>query len=635
MASPEKLVLVLLSGNGAPARLELVPGRELVIGSGAGCDLVLADRRVASEHARLVWEAGAPVILDLGGPVGTRVDGRGVDRARLLPGTRLQIRHALLEVLAIPSGDAVGAPVGAGPAEVAGPEALLAALEFLLDDEAETGGPPDALGRAVEALLVAFRADRGLVAIPTDGGEFRIELERRAGGAAGAALHVSRRLLTQVAAGGEAVLLDEVDLEEARGAMTSVPAAVRSVIAAPLELPEATAVLYLDSAVERRRFRGGDRELLLSFAHAAGRLRMRAAARGRARRRAAQRAELQRREAADSTLLGDSRAMRALREEVAKAAANDIAVLVTGESGTGKELVARALHLGSPRIGNPFVAVNCAALPRELVEAELFGHEKGAFSGAAERRLGRFELADGGTLFLDEIGELPLAAQATLLRVLQERTVTRVGGAEEVPVDFRLVAATNLDLEGEVRAGRFREDLYYRVAVFRVRIAPLRDREQDVLLLAERFLREAATELGRSLEGMTQDARLLLVEQRWPGNVRQLRNVILQAVVREETGKLTSESLRASLDRRGALGGPAGSGAPAGGPAPDPLEGFPLDLGAAREQLERLLLRRALTETRGNVRAAAEALGVSRQTIYQKFKEFGLDPEAFRGADPA
>jgi DNA-binding NtrC family response regulator len=631
MPTTEPLVLVLLSGAGAPARRELVPGYEQVIGRGGGGDLVLEDRHVGPEHARLVWEDDGPVLEDLGSEGGTRVDGRQVERSRLVPGSRIQVRHALIEVRRLNSiaAEVVTPAPGSSSGAGATPEGLLAALEVLLDDEAETGTPPDALGRAVEALVVAFRADRGLVAVPTGRGEFRIELERRGRQDGGLDRHVSRRLLTQVAERGEAVLLDEVDLEGARADMASLPTAVRSVVAAPLELPEATAVLYLDSAVDRRRFREGDRELLLSFAHAAGRLRAKAAARGRALRRAAQRAELQRREHAHSTLVGESEAMRRLREEVAKAAASDIAVLVTGESGTGKELVARALHLGSARVGNPFVAVNCAALPRDLVEAELFGHEKGAFTGAGDRRLGRFELADGGTLFLDEIGELPPAAQGTLLRVLQERSLIRVGGNQEVPVDFRLVAATNLDLEAEVAAGRFREDLYYRVAVFRIRLPPLRERGEDALLLADRFLAEAAREVGRELAGMAPDARSLLLEQRWPGNVRQLRNVILQAVVREETGRLTSESLKTSLARAPAPGrGPGPGGAPQ--PAADPLDQFPSDLAAARVQLERLLLRRELATQKGNVRAVADALGVSRQTLYAKLKEHGLDPDGFR-----
>ena len=257
------------------------------------------------------------------------------------------------------------------------------------------------------------------------------------------------------------------------------------------------------------------------------------------------------RERDPSGLVGDSEPMRRVLELVRKVAATDATVLVLGESGTGKELVARALHAGSPRAAGPFVTISCAAIPEALLESELFGHERGAFTGAVRRKLGRFELADGGTLFLDEVGELPPAMQVKLLRVLQERRFERVGGEETVVADVRLVSATNRDLGAMVKAGAFREDLYYRLAVVPLTLPPLRDRPGDVRALCDHFLVKLAPRAGRRVLTLSPGALALLERHRWPGNVRELENALAQALVFADGEVIQPEDLPAGLARAG------------------------------------------------------------------------------------
>jgi two-component system response regulator FlrC len=282
-------------------------------------------------------------------------------------------------------------------------------------------------------------------------------------------------------------------------------------------------------------------------------------------------------------------------------APRDTTVLVTGESGTGKELVARAIHGLSRRSAGPFVAVNSAAIPENLVESELFGHEKGAFTGAVAARPGVFEAAAGGTVFLDEVGELPAAAQAKLLRVLQERTVTRLGATRTLDVDFRLIAATHRDLEALVRQGRFREDLYYRIAVLPLALPPLRDRPEDLRPLVERFLREL--EPRRAVE-VSAAAWERLRRHRWPGNVRELRNTVERALVLADGPVLEPQHLQ--LDTPTSVAPADGGGAP------------------TLREMERRAILEALEATGGNRKAAAERLGISLRTLQYRLKEYGL-----------
>jgi DNA-binding NtrC family response regulator len=346
-------------------------------------------------------------------------------------------------------------------------------------------------------------------------------------------------------------------------------------------------------------------------------------------RRALERTELARenrmlrarleRELGWGNLIGAGPAMRRVFATIQKVAETDLTVLIRGESGTGKELVAQALHQHSARKQGPFVAVNCAAIGRELVESELFGHEKGAFTGAEARRIGRFEAADGGTIFLDEIGDMAPDTQAKVLRVLQERSFERVGGSKPLQVDVRVVAATHRDLERDVRDGRFREDLYYRLQVVELELPPLRERREDVPALAERFLEQLAERHGRPGRRLSPGALAALSRHAWPGNVRELRNVVERAAVLAPGDEIQAEDLAFS-GPRGAGERPADAADAAGLPFTEAKR-------SAIESFERAFLLRALRENEGNVSRTAEAIGMVRQSLQQKIRELGLRDE--------
>jgi len=296
---------------------------------------------------------------------------------------------------------------------------------------------------------------------------------------------------------------------------------------------------------------------------------------------------------------------------VAQVAGTSTTVLIRGESGTGKELIAHALHYNSPRAQGPFVKVNCAALPETLMESELFGHERGAFTGALERKKGRFELANGGTIFLDEIGELSLATQAKLLRVLQEREFDRVGGHELVRVDVRIIAATNRDLEHAIGERAFREDLYYRLNVFPMFVPPLRERKPDILLLADHFIEKYRVAHKKEVNRLTTPAIDMLMRYHWPGNVRELENVIERAMIVSDGPAIHGRHLPPTLQT------PVVNGA-----APGSLK-------AAVERMEADLLADALKSARGSVAEATRLLSSTERIVRYKLRKFGIDPARF------
>ena len=373
-------------------------------------------------------------------------------------------------------------------------------------------------------------------------------------------------------------------------------------------------------------------------------------------------------------ILGESPAIQEVLVKIEQMAPVTSTVLIEGESGTGKELVARAIHDLSPRHGKAFIAVNCAALPETLLESELFGHEKGAFTGAAERRLGRFELANGGTIFLDEVGEMAPATQVKLLRVLEDRTFFRVGGTQPIRVDVRVVAASNQSLKERVGLGTFRDDLFYRLNVLSVYLPPLRERRSDIPLLVRTFITELATTHDRKFQGITPDALQILIDADWPGNVRQLRNLVesmvvlapegeiratdippdirertrtlpmrIEAPVRQENGagrqelefifrtlvdlKMQMEALRRRIEQRPServevieVGTPDPLA-----PSPDPLNPVLYKAGMSMSDVEKAAIDAALRETHGNRRKAAENLGIGERTLYRKLKEYAID----------
>jgi DNA-binding NtrC family response regulator len=381
-------------------------------------------------------------------------------------------------------------------------------------------------------------------------------------------------------------------------------------------------------------------------------------------------------------ILGESAAIQEVLVKIEQMAPVTSTVLIEGESGTGKELVARAIHDLSPRRGKAFIAVNCAALPENLLESELFGHEKGSFTGAAERRLGRFELANGGTIFLDEVGEMPGATQVKLLRVLEDKSFFRVGGTQPIQVDVRVIAASNQSLKERVGLGTFRDDLFYRLNVLSIYLPPLRERRSDIPLLVRTFVAEFAKTHNRQFKGITDEALQILVDADWPGNVRQLRNLIesmvvlapegeikasdiprdirertrtmpvpIPAAVRQESGagsqelefifrtlvelKMQLEALRRRIEdrphERVEVIEVGGSESPApGSRLPDPLAPGPeqpviYKTGMSMSDVEKAAIDAALRETHGNRRKAAETLGIGERTLYRKLKEYAID----------
>ncbi len=314
------------------------------------------------------------------------------------------------------------------------------------------------------------------------------------------------------------------------------------------------------------------------------------------------------------TMVGESQAMRQLREQVAMAAPTNGRVLIYGENGTGKELVARTIHALSRRRTAAFVEVNCAAIPEELIESELFGHVRGAFTGAVADRRGKFETADGGTLFLDEIGDMSLKTQAKVLRVLQEQTMEAVGGTSRIKVDVRVLAATNKDLQAQIRAGHFREDLYFRLNVVPIFVPSLRERREDVALLADHFMAEFAREYGRRVKKFEPDAVSVIRLYQWPGNVRELRNVIERLMIMVPGDTISASDLD-FLDPNALKRGEASD-----------ARIDRLTLHEARDRFERDLILRTLAEQQGNMSRTAEALGVERSNLYRRMKTFGIAP---------
>jgi DNA-binding NtrC family response regulator len=309
-------------------------------------------------------------------------------------------------------------------------------------------------------------------------------------------------------------------------------------------------------------------------------------------------------------LVGASRPMQEVMRIVEMAAPSSASVLITGETGSGKEIVARTVHKLSPRAGGPFVAINCSAIPESLMESEIFGHERGAFTGAAERRIGCFELADGGTLLLDEIGEMPAPTQAKLLRVLEDRKVRRLGSKTETPVDVRVVAATNKDPEQAVGSGHLRQDLYFRLNVFHINLPPLREHKEDIPLLTEHILRDINVKHSKSVKGVGAEVMDIFMSHTWPGNIRELRNVLERSAIMCERDLITRACLPGEFGKSQAK-------------SPSDLGAIKFPVGTTVDAMERELILQTLAATSNNKTRAAELLGISLKTLHNKLKEYG------------
>ncbi len=624
---------LIVERDGAEQRVRLGDG-VVEIGRGIDCDLRLDDPLVSRHHCRLERLGEEWFVVDLGSANGTWLEGTRVDRSPFPPGATLQIGAT---VVRRPEGeDRIPALEHTRAAE-ASPEQqaldLLLAVGRSLEHEDRSERMAALL---VDAAVTLTRAERGFVVL-FRGDEIEYALGRNFARETvpAPASKLSRTLLQRaLSSPGPLVLEDALTDGEFAGVQSIGDLGLRSLVAVPLRHGgEVLGVLVADHRLAPGAFGARERALLeglagLGASHL-GRVAGREALRRLARRVRRLERELGKRVRGTAPepggaasgalgLLGVSPAMQRLFEQVEGVLHTEAPVLVRGESGTGKELVARALHFHGPRATGPFVVENCGALPDTLLESELFGHVRGAFTGATRDRQGRFEEADGGTLFLDEVSEMSEAMQARLLRVLQEGEIRRVGSNEVRKVDVRVVAATNVDLRERVAAGRFREDLFYRLRVVELVLPPLREREGDVALLARHFLEEAAAAEGRALRELTPEALAVLEAAPWPGNVRQLRNEMRRLVLLGE-GPVTAAEL--SADVTGGEAPPAGAEAVIG----DPRLPLPERVAA----LERAAIEDALRRAPGNRTQAARLLGITRFALQRKIEKYGI------GGDPA
>jgi transcriptional regulator with GAF, ATPase, and Fis domain len=612
-------VLLALFGPKRGVRLEIE--KQATLGRSSDADLQLVDGKVSRQHCRFTIGSGGLEVEDLGSHNGTYVNGERLTAARVLAaGDEVAVGDSLFlvdggaDAAAARFGDATlivtpgSAPSETAPGAPATDGAEVARLAAAAALAAELGGCSDleAAARAVLAAMEkALAPKRGFVLL-WDGAQ---SLARPlVGRSADATVSVSRTVLDLAARRRRAVAVeDAVEDRELRQARSVVRNQLRAVVVAPI-LVGGEVVGFLHADRERPHYTPADAALLDCFASAfalGGHLRgappaASAAADGRPA------------PAGVSAPIGVSAGWQAALRVADASAPVGSTVLITGESGTGKEEIASYLHRRSPRAGRPFVAVNCGAILETLAESELFGHEKGAFTGSTASRTGSIEAADGGTLFLDEVGELSAAIQVKLLRVLQERVFCRVGSTVPRRVDVRFVAATHRALEDDVRRGRFREDLFYRLAVIRIKIPPLRERPEDVEPLARALLARTAAALGRRDVGLAEEAIEALRRWRWPGNVRELGNVLERALVLRApatAGPISAGEIASSLDEA-----PRAPAAAAGA-----------TLASKVDALERAEIEAALRKARGVKARAAQALGLSRPTLDKKMADLDID----------
>lgn len=607
--------LTMTSGPWVGAQFALDPAQETRIGRGNDCQILLNDPRCSRVHAIIELRRDAWWIRDSGSTNGTFVNGQKVDEAQLAPGNILRVGPAEFEF----QGNDPGPGESVGKEERATQTIVrqfsvsvqdtnhiaVAALrdaprahDFLqlyelsldllgcVDPDVVLRKALDCLHERVQASLVGFLwlDDQGKlrpkIVMPDD---------------ATNPLKLSEALTEMVCRQGRAVWIDT----QTSGRKGDSLRHFADALCVPL-LHDQSTVGAIHVYLKHGRFDQAEFDFAISVAN------ILAIALVRSRKEASLAADHRRlvaKTASSDEIIGDSRPVRELKSRIARVAAAGGCVLVRGESGAGKELVARALHRGSPRADRPLLAVNCAALPRDLMESQLFGHRKGAFTGADSDHIGWFQQADSGTLFLDEVGEMTLEGQAKLLRILEGHPFLPVGGTKEIRVDVRVIAATNRDLADFVRDGRFRQDLYYRLSVFELQVPPLRDRGDDIGLLADHFLEHFTRQHARPGLRLSTAAREKLLHYGWPGNVRQLRNVLDSAVVLADGDEIHPHDL--GLRDVG----------------PSELESLELAF------WERKLITEALLRTNNSMPEAAKLLGVSRATLYRKVDEYGIARE--------
>ncbi len=614
--------LRVIGGPNHGETFELAPG-EYTLGRGEGADIQLVDESVSRRHALLTVTAEGVTVLDLDSHNGSRINGRPVKSSRAFEGDELRFGDSrlVLERAAEASQATVSVQVVGSAPEPSPPRApargglptdshRLATLYDVGNTINATVGLPSLLERVLATIFEVVPAERGAILL------WEAEQQRwtpaavhtREPARADDEIAVSRALIEEAFATGGPIFSPDARADERFRASDSIEAhAIRSAICCPLIVrDQRVGVLHLDTRQAAAAFSEDDVRLVGAIASQA------AIAIANARLHETLRQEnIRMRRALGSRhcIVGSGAAMRGVMALVRRVSQSGATVRLRGESGTGKEVVARTIHALSARRGKAFVCVNCAAMPETLLESELFGHEKGAFTGAIERRLGRFELANGGTIFLDEIGEMSPGTQAKILRVLQEREFCRVGGTQAVRVDVRLIASTNRDLEAALADQAFRRDLYYRIRVIEIVLPPLRERREDIPELCEHFLGEVAREMGRQAPEVAPETITALKSYPWPGNVRELRNVLERAMVLGTGKRLLPRHLPREV-RRGAW-------------AADALHD---DLSLA--ETERRHVAEVLAITGWNKSRAAALLRISRPRLDRKIRDYALEPPA-------
>ena len=620
MSSPK---LVVLSGPRAGRTFPVGP-QAFSIGRNSGNSLRVLDLSASRHHCRVEPTESGFLLRDLGSRLGTFVNGRPVQEHHLREGDLITVGETLF-LFQAGAGATVGAEIPALADEGSfaarttidcAPDRARAARLESRDFQSllqiagalqSTRSTAELARSLLEQVLKAIPGERAALLLADRGTPevaAAFTLDRRGSTEPfPVSCTVARRTINE----GVALLADDVLLEEKpTGAGSPRAERIRSLIAAPLAQQGRTfGLLYVDTREPGPSFE----ERHLQMLAALGGLAVGALV---GVRRTEWLEEENRRlsESLPRDMVGESPRIKEIYRLLGRAAASGSTVLLRGESGTGKELAARALHKGSPRAGKPFVAVNCATLSETLLESELFGHERGAFTGAVARKIGKAEAADGGTLFLDEVGEIPLPLQAKLLRFLQERELERLGGTQAIRVDVRVVAATNRDLERAIREGSFREDLFYRLNVITLHLPPLRERREDIPLLASHFAALTSHRLGRPVAGFTPEARACLLRYDWPGNVRELSNAVERALVLGEGGLIRPEDLPETVLESA--------------PASEIRLGQFYEL--VQETKKRLILS-AVAETEGNITRAAARLGLQPTYLHRLIRNLDLRQE--------
>mgnify|MGYP001545972993 CR=1 FL=1 len=591
--------------------------KALVIGRGKECDLAINDNQLSRKHAVIEKTDDELTIRDLGSTSGTLINGEKCLQSAIQEGDEIALGSSTLRVVAQLPEAKFDAAIEKAPATFL----TKGDFQLFLSTLTKSDSPQRVLQNLLSGLVSTLGAERGFVLMKGEDKDMQLVAAHQVTEET-EFIAVSKTVYEKALSEKENVLVPN-------SAITSWMADTRtqahypqprSIICAPLSDTKMTyGVIYLDRPINDGVFDNETLEFFSSVSEYAANLVASRVIRNQLSMMS------QRLEAYTALsdekyklVVGEGEAAADLRRHLDAAAPQDVSVLITGETGSGKEVAARALHKQSKRRTGPFIPVHCAALSEEIIAAELFGHEKGAFTGATDARIGRFEMASGGTLFLDEVGDIPLGIQVKLLRVLQDRAITRLGGATTIPVDFRLVCATNIDLEEAVREGTFRKDLYYRINVFRISLRPLRERREDILPLANYFLADFAMQMGRRVSRFSKEAEQLLVRHSWPGNVRELRNAIERAVVFELSDEISAENLPIVK----------GSGLSTSAQGDDEFWGsLPHNFEEACDCFHGRFFELLIKHYDRNMSAVARAAGVARSTLYRHLSKHGLDTD--------